>query len=54
MFNLANVLTILKDYCLQVENIDQLITMVKIGQMIYAWIAWQMQTSRIILKLKLH
>jgi hypothetical protein len=36
MFNLANVLTILKDYCLQVENIDQLITMVKIGQMIYA------------------
>jgi hypothetical protein len=36
MSNLAGVLTNLKDYCLQVENLDQLITMVKIGQMIYA------------------
>jgi len=36
MLNLVGVLTNLKDYCLQVENLDQLITMVKNDKMIYA------------------
>jgi len=35
MFNLASVLIALRYYDLQLENLDQIITMVKMGQMIY-------------------
>jgi hypothetical protein len=35
MFNLASVLIALRYYHLQLENLDQIITMVKMGQMIY-------------------
>jgi hypothetical protein len=50
MYNLASVLIALRHYHLQLENLDQIITMVKMGQMIHTWIAWQMQTSRIYIK----